>query len=239
MIAYKGFNKNLQCRNYQFKIGEVFTHEGEPKVCRNGFHFCYKLGDVFSYYGRSGGNRFCVVEVLGEVVKDGDKGCTNKIRIVQEIDVYDELLNNKVQQFLQLQHQFPDLIIGGSMSLILQGKIPNREIGDIDIVSHRYFEFEGATIIGEARSEDNDALKLTVKGESYDYFIIPNVIYKAIEYRGNKIKVQSPSQIMEAKFKYYNKGVTKHKDDIIHYLNGYKPTELARPDEIEYSDLPF
>jgi len=50
IVTYKGFNKNLQCRDYQFAIGETFHHEGKVEACGSGFHSCEFPFDVFGYY---------------------------------------------------------------------------------------------------------------------------------------------------------------------------------------------
>lgn len=38
--GYKGFDKNLQCRGFQYKVGETFEEKGTIKACESGFHFC-------------------------------------------------------------------------------------------------------------------------------------------------------------------------------------------------------
>ena len=35
--GFKGFDKNLKCRNYQFEIGKTFVHNGKVKACRSGY----------------------------------------------------------------------------------------------------------------------------------------------------------------------------------------------------------
>lgn len=37
--GYKGFNKNLQCRGFQYRIGKEYEEKGNIKTCSNGFHF--------------------------------------------------------------------------------------------------------------------------------------------------------------------------------------------------------
>ncbi|EAY4973469.1 hypothetical protein AIH18_03640 [Salmonella enterica] len=50
IVTFKGFNKDLKCRDFQFAIGETFHHEGKVEACGSGFHACECPFDVFSYY---------------------------------------------------------------------------------------------------------------------------------------------------------------------------------------------
>lgn len=59
--GYKGFDKNLKCRDFQYEIGKEYETE-RAELCKEGFHFCENPHDVLSYYSAGEGNRFAVVE---------------------------------------------------------------------------------------------------------------------------------------------------------------------------------
>ena len=86
IIAYKGFNADLTCRDFQFQIGETYTHEGKVEACASGFHACENPMDVFNYYNPT--SRFAIVECSGEISKEsgGDsKIACGSIHIKAEI----------------------------------------------------------------------------------------------------------------------------------------------------------
>jgi hypothetical protein len=239
-IAYKGFGSNLQCRNFQYEIGKTYTQEEPPQVCGKGFHFCMRLEDTFSYYQNDGLNRFCEVEILGDYRTDGDKSSTNCIKIVKEISVNEYFLDKLLEKFSRISETSSDFVLGGSAALILQNKIPLRKVGDLDISCHRYIEIPGATVLRESSSTDEDAIKIKFNEKDYlDYFVIPQLVYKTIEYKGLKIKVQSPFQIIEAKVKYFNKGIQKHRKDIVDYFQETHPPFATNQDSLVDGDLPF
>ncbi|MFA0813897.1 DUF7666 domain-containing protein, partial [Microbulbifer epialgicus] len=71
IIAYKGFDENLQCRGYQYEIGKTHLHEGEVEACQSGLHACEFPLDVFSYYSPAE-SRFAVAEASGQIARRGD-----------------------------------------------------------------------------------------------------------------------------------------------------------------------
>ncbi|MGQ3040575.1 MAG: DUF7666 domain-containing protein [Brevundimonas sp.] len=69
VIAFKGTDKDIACRGYQFEVGKTFEHKGHVEACRSGFHACENPFDVWSYYGLGDGNRFFRVSLAGELAR--------------------------------------------------------------------------------------------------------------------------------------------------------------------------
>ena len=88
--SYKGFDKNLKCRDFQYEIGKEYEMDGEIKVCNRGFHACENPFDVFDHYTMIG-SRFCEVEQDGNISKEdrGTKICSSKIKIKAELKLAD------------------------------------------------------------------------------------------------------------------------------------------------------
>ena len=85
--AYKGFDKNLKCREFQFEIGREYE-EAKAKACECGFHACEYPLDVFSYYNPAE-SRFCEVEQSGDIDKKENKTASTKIKIGAELSLKD------------------------------------------------------------------------------------------------------------------------------------------------------
>ena len=82
---YKGFDKDLKCRGYQYEEGKEYVHEGEVKACVDGFHACENPFDVFDFYSPNEFHRFCEVEGSGKEDKQDRRSSFEKIKIVAEI----------------------------------------------------------------------------------------------------------------------------------------------------------
>lgn len=103
IIGYKGFNKELECRDYvydsendlirmelkSYKAGERYDYEF-AELYKNGFHFTENLLDEFSATPpcKDGTlNRFCVIEAGGEIRRStrGTLTASSEIVISKEI----------------------------------------------------------------------------------------------------------------------------------------------------------
>ncbi len=62
--GFKATDKNGKCRDHQFVVGETYELEGTAKLCKNGFHFCEKLFDVYNYYEKSVDTRLFEIEAV-------------------------------------------------------------------------------------------------------------------------------------------------------------------------------
>ena len=84
--AYKGFNKNMTCRDFQYEKGKEYETE-KAEACECGFHASEYPLDVFRYYP-PGTSVYHVVELSGELDRtESDKVASTKIKIGASIDI--------------------------------------------------------------------------------------------------------------------------------------------------------
>ena len=89
IIAYKGMDSKMQCREMQYAVGEEFTVDGEIECCGNGLHACERPLDVFGYYAPGTGSRYFRVTQSGDLSRDGadSKVASRKMRVDAEIGI--------------------------------------------------------------------------------------------------------------------------------------------------------
>lgn len=86
MKCYKGFDKGLKCRDFQYEIGKEYEEE-RAEICDTGFHACENPLDVFGYYAPAD-SRYCEVELDANNQKlDDSKRVGKKISIKAEIGI--------------------------------------------------------------------------------------------------------------------------------------------------------
>ena len=87
MRAFKGFNKDLTCRGYQYEEGKEF-HTEKADCCNEGFHACEYPLDCFGYYNPAE-SVFHEVELSGDMDRENSdtKVCATDIKIGARISI--------------------------------------------------------------------------------------------------------------------------------------------------------
>ena len=100
MIGYKMMESDMTCNGFQYEIGKEYILDGVLQICKNGFHFCKNPFDCLKYYNNiKGDKRLFLVEVTGDVITEGDKSVTNKIKIIKEIHNIEKFFDENVDNF--------------------------------------------------------------------------------------------------------------------------------------------
>ena len=86
ITSYKGFDKNMQCRGFQYEVGKEYEMDGEIKCCNRGFHACKSPIEVWDYYDMLN-SRFAEVEQSGKIDEEekSTKICSSRIKIKAEL----------------------------------------------------------------------------------------------------------------------------------------------------------
>ena len=86
--AYKGFNKDMTCREFRYEEGKEYTTAGDISACNNGFHACEDPIDCFRYYAPAN-SVYHEVEQSGTLDRDNDdsKVASSKIKIGAEVGI--------------------------------------------------------------------------------------------------------------------------------------------------------
>ena len=85
MKAYKGFNKDMTCRGFQYEIGKAYETDAAD-LCSIGFHACENPLDCFGHYAPAA-SRYCEVEIEdnGQRSPEDSKVVGKKIKIGAEL----------------------------------------------------------------------------------------------------------------------------------------------------------
>jgi hypothetical protein len=85
--SYKGFNKDMTCRGFQYEEGKEYKEE-TADACHSGFHACEYPLDCLNYYSPNESVYHEVVQ-SGEFDRDGDasKVASTKIKIGAKLDI--------------------------------------------------------------------------------------------------------------------------------------------------------
>ena len=90
ITSYKAFDKNMQCRNFQYEVGKEYEMDGEIKCCNRGFHACKSPMEVWDYYDMLN-SRYAEVEQFGKIDEElnSTKVCSSHIKIKAELNLAD------------------------------------------------------------------------------------------------------------------------------------------------------
>lgn len=89
MKMYKGFDKDLKCRYFQYEIGKTYE-KSTAELYEKGFHACEYPLDVFGYYAPGGMSRYCEVDlddVSDKKSNEDSKRFGKKIAVKAEIGI--------------------------------------------------------------------------------------------------------------------------------------------------------
>ena len=86
--SYKGFNKDMTCRDKQYEEGETYTEE-RAEACDCGMHACEYPLDCFGYYDPAH-SVYHEVEQSGEISRhdDDSKVASTKMKIGARLDIH-------------------------------------------------------------------------------------------------------------------------------------------------------
>jgi len=109
MKAYKGFDKDFKCRDFQYEVGQRYTFDGKTLICHAGFHACVEPIDVLRFYCKPD-TRYAVVDVeqtadISHIetefrkkhLKNDSKIVGDQISIEKEITI-DDLIQEQIKR---------------------------------------------------------------------------------------------------------------------------------------------
>ena len=88
--SYKAFDKNMQCRDFQYEVGKEYEMDGDIECCERGFHACKSPLEVWDHYDMLN-SRFAEVEQSGKIDEEENstKVCSSRIKIKAELKLAD------------------------------------------------------------------------------------------------------------------------------------------------------
>jgi hypothetical protein len=154
-----------------------------------------------------------------------------------------KMILHKLETLKEFQAKYPLSHVGGSIGLMIRGVDLKRALydSDLDITVDVFNEITIKDNGLEARSDGNDFDFCFKKNHSdglytkIDIRIDPKSFFDIVEFEGENYNVSILSDILSWKKRYAEKGVLKHKFDIIAIETGVRPPE---PQD-DFDDLPY
>ena len=124
MMYYKGFDKNMQCRGFQYEEGKTY-HEEKAELCKRGFHACEEPIEVLKYYAPGHGSIYREVELdeISEVRDNDSKVCAKTIKIGAKIGIPELVLAQieHVEAHTTTKHIDPHMATAGESGVATAG----------------------------------------------------------------------------------------------------------------------
>ena len=125
MKMYKGFDKDMKCRDFQYEIGKTYE-EPTAELCEKGFHACEYPLDVFKYYAPGKMSRYCEVNLddVSDQMSNDSKRCGKKISVKAEIGIAG-LVRAQIQyvnEHTTMKHTDPKHATAGDFGAATAGK---------------------------------------------------------------------------------------------------------------------
>ena len=160
MITYKGMDKDMRCRGFQYEPGQTYKMEGPVKACERGFHACERPLDVFSYYPPVS-SRYFETEQSGEISRDGNdsKIASSEIRIGAEVGIPGLVKAHieYVKAHTTEEHTDPKMATAGDSGAATAGSYGAATAGDSGAATAGYSGAATAGSYGAATAGDRGA----------------------------------------------------------------------------------
>jgi hypothetical protein len=157
--GFKGFDKDLKCRGFQFKVGKEYE-EPEAVICEKGFHFCENPLDVLNYYDLCD-SEFAEVESSGKTDKhSGDsKIATTKMKINAKLSL-DGFIKASVDFLLSVAKKSNKTAASGDYSKLAASGDSSK------LAASGYYSQLAASGYSSQLAASGDSSKLAASGDS-------------------------------------------------------------------------
>ena len=161
MKVYKGTDKDIRCKGYQFTPG-VEAVEEEAKLCEKGFHACEAPLDVLQYYAPGDGSRYFeaeLEEVSEERHSDDTKVCGKRITLGAEIGIPGLVKAHVeyVKAHTTVEHTDPNQATAGNRGAATAGEYGAATAGEYGAATAGYSGAATAGNFGAATAGDSGA----------------------------------------------------------------------------------
>ena len=151
MKAYKGFNKDMTCRGFQYEIGKAYETDAAD-LCSSGFHACENPLDCFSYYAPAT-SRYCEVEIEdnGQRSPEDSKVVGKKIKIGAELST--EQICRLHFEYVRSRCDPAKTNAAGDRESASAGRYGSASAGDYGVSASRGSSSAGENGVAAARGE--------------------------------------------------------------------------------------